>query len=209
MTLDSKTFTITMFFQKKNKHSSVQRLAGQIQVIGNACLWAQIVLGVVPAIAWLIILLSQSRTAKNYGMSWVMGGLSILALVFSILWWFRNRQLARKLRNPNHRLKREGLQQSLEAGLVVNLFGMVVLMVAGLSYGWVLMAKVLTTTPQMTFAAVRPSIVPIDIMALLIIIHTIAAELVGVLGYLWLANRVDNYEGEFTPLLEETGNEAH
>jgi len=29
------------------------------------------------------------------------------------------------------------------------------------------------------------------------------------LGYLWLAIRVDNYEGEFTPLLEYTSNEAH
>ncbi len=207
MTLDYKTF-ITMFFQKKNKHSSVQRLAGQIRVIGNICLWAQIVLGLVPAIAWLVILLNQSRAAGSYAMSWLTGSLSILALIFSILWWFRNQQLARKLRSPNHRLRREGLQQSLEAGLVVNLFGMAVLMVAGLSYGWVLMAKVLTTTPQFTIATARPSIVPIDIMALLIIIHTIAAELVGVLGYLWLANRVDNYEGEFTPLLEEPSGEV-
>ncbi len=191
-----------MFFQKKHRHTSVQRLAGQIRLIGNICLWAQIVLGLVPAIAWLVILLNQ-RQGGRYGVSWLMGSISILALIFSILWWFRNQQLARKLRSPNHRLRREGLQQSLEAGLLVNLFGMVVLMVAGLSYGWVLMAKVLTTTPQFTIATARPSIVPIDIMALLIIIHTIAAELAGVLGYLWLANQVDNYEGEFTPLLEQ------
>lgn len=197
-----------MFFQRKNRHSSVQHLAGQIRVIGNVCLWGQLVLGLVPAIVWLVILLNQSRTLGRSGISWLMGSLSILALIFSILWWFRNQQLARRLRKPNHRLRREGLQQSLEAGLVVNLFGMVVLMIAGLSYGWVLMAKVLTTTPQFTLTASRPSIVPLDIMALLIIIHTVAAELVGVLGYLWLANQVDNYEGEFTPLLEEAGSSS-
>ncbi|MCS6812264.1 MAG: DUF3611 family protein [Cyanobacteria bacterium] len=197
-----------MFFQKKNRHSSIHRLAGQIRVIGNVCLWGQLVLGLVPAIVWLVILLNQSRTLGRSGISWLMGSLSILALIFSILWWFRNQQLARRLRKPNHRLRREGLQQSLEAGLVVNLFGMVVLMIAGLSYGWVLMAKVLTTTPQFTLTTSRPSIVPIDIMALLIIIHTVAAELVGVLGYLWLANQVDNYEGEFTPLLEEASSNS-
>lgn len=184
---------------------SIEFLAREVNFVSRICFVSQLILGIIPSISFVILVINQKinpyQSAVNFGVGWALGFLSLIGLGFSIFWWTRIKKLPPKLRDTQRRPPRREVIQDLKTGLIVNLGGMVCLGISSLIYIWVLMVKVMVI-PARGVSIQSNALVPLqvitslDIISLLAIIHTIAAELLGVLGYLWLANRVINFHSE-------------
>jgi hypothetical protein len=190
---------------------SIQRIATEIRIVSLVGLGAQVLLGTIPAI-WLL-LTSVNRSINpipiaQSGGNWGMAILALIALAFSIGWWVMQYRMSKWLLDRDRRPPRARVIKSLQAGLAANLFGMILVILAALGYAWFLFIKVLGT-PRGAVMIQPNALVPtavfsqLDAITILAIVHTLAAELVGILGYFWLLQRVRAYQ----PERQQTGSE--
>jgi hypothetical protein len=181
---------------------NIQRLAQEIRIVSIVSFCVQLALGVIPAIWLFVALINRSVNSgaiANTAGSWGLGVLSLIALLFSIVWWFFQWKLAKILPDVHRRPPRAKAVQSFQTGLVVNLGGMVLVVLAAIGYAWFLFVKVVGTprgsiTIQPNALVPTPVFTQLNAITILAIVHTIAALLVGVAGYSWLLYRVRSYQ---------------
>lgn len=182
--------------------TNIQSIATEIRIVSIICFWLQLLLGSVP-IAWLLISsmnrqFNPQQVSLSSGTSWFVGVLALIALGFSVIWWYRQLRLARRIPNRDERPRRTSMVKSLQTGLALNIVSMIFLVLAALGYGWLLFLRVMSNPQGSVFMqpgalVPQPIFTQLDALAILAIIHTVAAGLIGIIGYLWLLKRVTTY----------------
>jgi hypothetical protein len=183
--------------------TNIRAIATEIRLVSIAGFWLQLLLGSVP-IAWLLIssinrkFTPQQARLTSTGSSWFIGFLALVALVSSVIWWYRQLRLARRIPDRDERPSRASMIKSLQTGFILNLISMALLVLAALGYGWLLFFRVISNPQGVVFMqpgalVPQPVFTQLDALAILAIIHTVAAGLIGMIGYLWLLKRVTEY----------------
>ncbi|HIK12671.1 MAG TPA: DUF3611 family protein [Oscillatoriaceae cyanobacterium M33_DOE_052] len=175
---------------------TVQRAIPAFRIGGWISFWVQVVLAVVAGIIFLFaVLFERSRTGDtannpgtNAGIFFAVAGL--VALGISIYWAFRYTRLARQLgaAQPGLRPRKADAIQMLRIGVIVNLSGMALSLMAAESITGILLGKALQ--PQggrfRTDLSLDQFIQPLDIFVVLANTHTIVAHFAGLITALCL-----------------------
>jgi hypothetical protein len=179
---------------------AAQKVAFALRTAGWVCFWAQAVLAVV---AGLILLLaipstlssSATQTSAGTGGGVLLAVCGLLVLGYSAYRAFSFTRLSRKLRSPatGVRPKKADTIQQVRLTLMSNLSGMLLTLLGAEAIGGTLFVKSISQ-PQVLFgAAVDFSrfIQPLDIFVVLANIHATVAHFVGIVGSLWLLDRIN------------------
>lgn len=179
---------------------AAQRVAFALRTAGWVCFWVQAVLAVV---AGLILLLaipsalssSATQTSAGTGGGVLLAVCGLLVLGYSAYRAFSFTRLSRKLRSPatGVRPKKVETIQQVRLTLMSNLSGMLLTLLGAEAIGGTLFVKSISQ-PQVLFgAAVDFSrfIQPLDIFVVLANIHATVAHFVGIVGSLWLLDRIN------------------
>ncbi|MEG3848323.1 DUF3611 family protein [Microcoleus sp. herbarium19] len=182
--------------------AAVQRVAFALRTVGWACFWVQLVLAVVAAIILLFAIpfAIPSATAPAGSTSAGTGGgvffaiCGLLVLGYSIYRAFRFTRLSRQLRSPGNavRPKKADTIKQVQLTLIANLVGMLLTLVGAEAISGTLLAKSLAQ-PQALFGAavdLGRFIQPLDIFVVLANTHATVAHFVGIVGTLWLLDRI-------------------
>jgi hypothetical protein len=182
---------------------AAQRVAFALRTAGWTCFWVQAVLGVVAGLILLLAVpsaLSSSASATSQTSAGTGGGVllavcGLLALGYSAYRAFRFTRLSKELRSPASgvRPKRAQTIQEVRLTLMSNLSGMLLTLLGAEAIGGTLFVKSISQ-PQVLFgAAVDFSrfIQPLDIFVVLANIHATLAHFVGIVGALWLLDRIN------------------
>ncbi|MBW4637704.1 MAG: DUF3611 family protein [Gloeocapsa sp. UFS-A4-WI-NPMV-4B04] len=180
--------------------STIQEIAQTFRLTGWASFWAQLVLGVVAAVilgfASLSRDVSTGQKSVGTGLGIFFAVIAVIALGASIFWAFRYIRISKQLQssNPNNRPRKADTIQLLRLGLSINLVGLLVGLIGAQAIVGALVAKSLTL-PQAGVGVyqVDPSriIRPLDIFVVQANTNTVAAHFAGLIGSLWLLNRVN------------------
>lgn len=181
--------------------STIQEIAQTFRLTGWASFWAQLVLGVVAAVILGFASLSPGVAAGQQrnvgtGLGIFFAVIAVIALGASIFWAFRYIRISRQLQssNSNNRPRKADTIQLLRLGLSINLVGLLVGLIGAQAIVGALVAKSLTL-PQAGVGVyqVDPSriIRPLDIFVVQANTNTVAAHFAGLIGSLWLLNRVN------------------
>lgn len=182
---------------------TVQRVAFALRTVGWISFWVQSVLAVVAAIILLFAIPfaipSATATANSTsagtggGVFFAICGLAVLG--YSVYRAFRFTRLSRQLRSPATnavRPKKAETIKQVQLTLVSNLVGMLLTLVGAEAISGTLLAKSLAQ-PQALFGAavdVGRFIQPLDIFVVLANTHATVAHFVGIVGALWLLDRI-------------------
>jgi len=181
---------------------AAQRVAFALRTAGWVCFWVQLVLAVVAGLILLLAIPSalssgapgtrQTSAGTGGGVFFAVCGL--LALGYSAYRAFRFTRLSRELRSPatGVRPKKADTIQEVRFALISNLSGMLLTLIGAEAIGGTLFVKSISQ-PQVLFgAAVDFSrfIQPLDIFVVLANIHATFAHFVGIVGSLWLLDRI-------------------
>jgi Protein of unknown function (DUF3611) len=179
---------------------AAQKVAFALRTAGWVCFWVQAVLAVV---AGLILLLaipstlssSATQTSAGTGGGVLLAVCGLLVLGYSAYRAFSFTRLSRKLRSPatGVRPKKVETIQQVRLTLMSNLSGMLLTLLGAEAIGGTLFVKSISQ-PQVLFgAAVDFSrfIQPLDIFVVLANIHATVAHFVGIVGSLWLLDRIN------------------
>jgi Protein of unknown function (DUF3611) len=183
---------------------AAQRVAFALRTAGWTCFWVQAVLAVVAGLILLLAIpsaLSSGAPAANQttnpgtggGVLFAVCGLFVLG--YSAYRAFCFTRLSKELRSPatGVRPKKADTIQAVRFALMSNLSGMLLTLIAAEAIGGTLFVKSISQ-PQMLFgAAVDFSrfIQPLDIFVVLANIHATFAHFVGIVGALWLLDRIN------------------
>ncbi|XZN99718.1 MAG: DUF3611 family protein [Microcoleus sp.] len=182
---------------------AAQRVAFALRTAGWTCFWVQAVLGVVAGLILLLAVPSAlssgssatSQTSAGTGGGVLLAVCGLLALGYSAYRAFRFTRLSKELRSPatGVRPKRAQTIQEVRLTLMSNLSGMLLTLLGAEAIGGTLFVKSISQ-PQVLFgAAVDFSrfIQPLDIFVVLANIHATLAHFVGIVGALWLLDRIN------------------
>ncbi len=181
--------------------SHLQEIAQAFRLTGWISFWAQLVLGVVAAVILGFASISRDVASNNQrsigtGLGIFFAVVAVIVLGASIYWAFRYTRISRQLQssNPNNRPRKADTIQLLQLGLSINLAGLLISLVGAQAIIGALVAKSLTL-PAATVGVfqVDPSriIRPLDIFVVQANTNTVAAHFAGLIGSLWLLNRVN------------------
>lgn len=180
--------------------STIQEIAQTFRLTGWISFWAQLVLGVVAAVilgfASLSRDVSTGQKSVGTGLGIFFAVIAVIALGASIFWAFRYIRISKQLQSSNHnnRPRKADTIQLLRLGLSINLVGLLVGLIGAQAIVGALVAKSLTL-PQAGVGVyqIDPSriIRPLDIFVVQANTNTVAAHFAGLLGSLWLLNRVN------------------
>ena len=182
--------------------AAVQRVAFALRTVGWVSFWVQLVLAVVAAIILLFAIpfaIPSTTAAGNSTSAGTGGGVffaicGLLVLGYSVFRAFRFTRLSRQLRSPANavRPKKADTIKQVQLTLVSNLVGMLLTLVGAEAISGTLLAKSLAQ-PQALFGAavdVGKFIQPLDIFVVLANTHATVAHFVGIVGTLWLLDRI-------------------
>jgi hypothetical protein len=182
--------------------AAVQRVAFALRTVGWVSFWVQLVLAVVAAIILLFAIpfaIPSTTAAANSTSAGTGGGVffaicGLLVLGYSVFRAFRFTRLSRQLRSPANaiRPKKADTIKQVQFTLVSNLVGMLLTLVGAEAISGTLLAKSLAQ-PQALFGAavdVGKFIQPLDIFVVLANTHATVAHFVGIVGTLWLLDRI-------------------
>ncbi|MDQ2099309.1 MAG: DUF3611 family protein [Tychonema bourrellyi B0820] len=182
---------------------AAQRVAFALRTAGWVCFWVQAVLAVVAGLILLLAIPSAlssgasgtSQTSAGTGGGVILAVCGLLVLGYSAYRAFSFTRLSRKLRSPatGVRPKRTDTIQKVRLTLMSNLSGMLLTLLGAEAIGGTLFVKSISQ-PQVLFgAAVDFSrfIQPLDIFVVLANIHATFAHFVGIVGSLWLLDRIN------------------
>ncbi len=181
--------------------STIQEIAQAFRLTGWISFWAQLVLGVVAAVILGFASLSRDvatgqQRSVGTGLGIFFAVVAVIALGASLFWAFRYTRISRQLQssNPNNRPRKADTIQLLRLGLSINLVGLLVGLIGAQAIVGALVAKSLTL-PQAGVGVyqIDPSriIRPLDIFVVQANTNTVAAHFAGLMGSLWLLNRVN------------------
>ncbi len=182
--------------------AAVQRVAFALRTVGWICFWVQLVLAVVAAIILLFAIpfaIPSGTAAAASTSAGTSGGVffaicGLLVLGYSVYRAFRFTRLSRQLRSPANavRPKKADTIKQVQFTLVSNLVGMLLTLVGAEAISGTLLAKSLAQ-PQALFGAtvdLGRFIQPLDIFVVLANTHATVAHFVGIVGTLWLLDRI-------------------
>jgi len=159
--------------------------------------WSQLSLTTVSAITLLFarnVIEAQSRTiiANPSLPNFLLAGISIGLSFFSIFWTWANRRLARRLlRKPTQPLQAATmLRRSINAGVTLNLFGMLASLISAEQIVGALAIKVLTAAPGRTTVALLESstnfLQPLDILVVQANTNTLFSHFTSLVALLYM-----------------------
>lgn len=177
---------------------AVQRVIPAFRLGGWISFWVQVVLAVVATLIFLFAIsfeIASSGNAANdtnpgtsAGIFFAIGG--IIALLVSIYWSFRYTRLALQLKSSQASLrpKKADAIQILRLGVIVNLVGMLLSLLAAEAISGILLGKALQSqSAQFTLnRSFQQLIQPLDIFIVLANTHTIFAHFIGLVTGLWV-----------------------
>lgn len=180
--------------------SHLQEIAQAFRLTGWISFWAQLVLGAVAIVILAFASISRdvatNQRSVGTGLGIFFAVVAVIALGASIFWAFRYTRISRQLQssNPNNRPRKADTIQLLQLGLTINLAGLLISLVGAQAIVGALLAKSLTL-PQggLGVYQIDPSriIRPLDIFVVQANTNTVAAHFAGLIGSLWLLNRVN------------------
>ncbi len=177
---------------------SLKEIAKTFRLTGWISFWAQLILTVISSIILLFAgALSRSpganQNSPTTGIGVFVTVLGILVLFFNMYWaLFRYIPIGRKLDgSPVSRPKRPETIRVLRMGLIVSLIGMLLSLLGAQATIGLLAAKAFNQGIG-GFVNTDPSkfIQPLDILVVQASINVILAQFFGILGALWLLNRI-------------------
>ncbi|WP_088240211.1 DUF3611 family protein [Calothrix rhizosoleniae] len=189
---------------RPNTQSSSPRwaIAKLFRLVGWISFWTQLVLGVVAAGIFLVFRIQRSGSqASNPGTGFgiFFAALGLLTLGAGIFLAFRYTRIGKQLisSNPQNRPSKMQTIQILRLGLIVNLVGMLLTLFGAQAISGSLLLKALSV-PQgaVGFSPDQLSklVQPIDVLVVQANINTVTAHFAGVVGSLWLFNRIHKSE---------------
>jgi len=180
--------------------SQLQEIAQVFRLTGWISFWAQLGLGVVATVILGFASFSRDVASNQKGVGTGLGiffaVVAVITLGASIFWAFRYTRISRQLQssNPNNRPRKSDTIQLLRLGLSINLVGLLISLVGAQAIVGALLAKSLTL-PQAGVGVyqIDPSriIRPLDIFVVQANTNTVAAHFAGLIGSLWLLNRIN------------------
>lgn len=189
-----------MFDQSDSKSSAsgLQAIALAFRRIGWISFWAQVVLGAVSAVLLLVFAVFGQRTGSptnnpGTGFGIFLAVCGLVALGVSIYFAFRYTRLGNQLQsaNPDNRPRRSTTVQVLRLGLIINLVGMLLAIFGAQALVGTLVGRAIS--PQaVTTQLFDPNriISGLDMLVVQANTNTVFAHFVGLVGSLWLLNRV-------------------
>jgi Protein of unknown function (DUF3611) len=184
--------------RSQSSSSALQEIAQAFRLTGWISFWAQLVLGVIASVILGFASLSrdtadQRTVGTGLGIFFAVG--AVIALAGSVFWAFRYTRIAKQLQssNPNNRPRKAETIQILRMGLIVNLVGLLLALVAAEAIVGALLTKALTL-PQAGSGVfqIDPGriIRPLDIFVVQANTQTLVAHFAGIVASIWLLNRV-------------------
>jgi hypothetical protein len=183
----------------KSPPTSLQEIALAFRRAGWISFWSQLVLGGVATVILGFASISRDVVAGQQNLGAGVGiffaACGVIALGGSIFWAFRYTRIARQLQssNSNNRPRKADTVQLLRLGLLISLGGMLISVVGAQAIVGALVAKSLTL-PQAGAGVYQidlsRTIRPLDIFVVQANTNTVAAHLAGLIGSLWLLNRI-------------------
>jgi hypothetical protein len=175
---------------------TVKKVAAQLQRVGWICFWLQLVLAIVSTAIFVFAILMAGGNANNPAtggsLLFSLGGL--VALYGSTFWSFRYMGIARQLKNPDLRPKKADTIQTIRLGILFGLIGMGLSVMGAEAISGTLLGKSFSSfSVSVGFFnadALSKIIQPLDISIVLANTHTITAHFIGILGSLFLLDRI-------------------
>jgi hypothetical protein len=179
-----------------NMPQTVKKVAAQLQRVGWICFWLQLVLAIVSTAIFVFAILMAGGNANNPAtggsLLFSLGGL--VALYGSTFWSFRYMGIARQLKNPDLRPKKADTIQTIRLGILFGLIGMGLSVMGAEAISGTLLGKSFSSfSVSVGFFnadALSKIIQPLDISIVLANTHTITAHFIGILGSLFLLDRI-------------------
>jgi hypothetical protein len=179
-----------------NTPQTVKKVAAQLQRVGWICFWLQLVLAIVSTAIFVFAILMAGGNANNPAtggsLLFSLGGL--VALYGSTFWSFRYMGIARQLKNPDLRPKKADTIQTIRLGILFGLIGMGLSVMGAEAISGTLLGKSFSSfSVSVGFFnadALSKIIQPLDISIVLANTHTITAHFIGILGSLFLLDRI-------------------
>ncbi len=178
---------------------AVEQFSGNLRLTAWISFWTQVILGAIASIIFLFALIGQETRVgvqdPGRGGGAFLAICGLLVLYFSIYQAFRYTRLARQLRSPNASLRpsKAATTQMIKFGLVCNIIGMSLSLMAAEAITGILLGKSLFQ-PQGLIATgvdLRKFIQPIDLFVLLGNTHTTVSHFVSIVSSLWLLNTIN------------------
>jgi len=176
---------------------TIQRIATSFRITGWVGFWVQLVLGVVSSLILLFAVFSTRSDRNNTnnpgtGFGLFLAVCGILVLAGSLYWTFMYTRLGRRLQNatPGDYPKKGEMIKALQAGLIVNLVGMLLTLLGAESIIGVLLAKSLTQGQGAAFYNPSRLIEAVDIFVVQANTNVVAAHFAGIITSLWLLRRI-------------------
>ncbi|NJL82487.1 MAG: DUF3611 family protein [Chloroflexaceae bacterium] len=178
---------------------AVQRAASSLSLAGNIGFWVQLVLGV---IATLILLFASTTfiggdrndaTAQGSAFAIFCAAGGVLALIVSIIFFFRYRRMGQAMQDPDpiNRPKKTFTLRMVKLGLVANLVGMLLAIIGAEAFAGVLFAKAAKIPQGAAVFNTTALVEPVEIMVILANTHTISSHFAGIVVGLWLLDRLN------------------
>jgi Protein of unknown function (DUF3611) len=179
-----------------NTPQTVKKVATQLRRVGWVCFWLQLVLAIVSTAIFVFAILMAGGNANNPAtggsLLFSLGGLFVL--YGSTFWSFRYMAIARQLKNPDLRPKRADTIQTIRLGILFGVIGMGLSVMGAESISGTLLGKSFSSfSVSVGFFnadALSKIIQPLDISIVLANTHTITAHFIGILGSLFLLDRI-------------------
>lgn len=190
--------------ESKSPSSQLQEIAQNFRLTGWISFWAQLVLGVIAAVVLGFASISRDvAVATNQrnvgtGLGIFFAVIAVITLGASLFWAFRYTRISRQLQssNPNNRPRKADTIQLLQLGMSINLVGLLLSLLGAQAIVGALLAKSLTL-PQTGLGVyqIDPSrtIRTLDILVVQANTNTVAAHFAGLVGSLWLLNRINRH----------------
>ena len=171
---------------------AVQRAASNFHWVGWIGFWVQTVLAAVSTVLMLFAVPFLQNTGAGGGTAGVgLATMGLFALYFSIFWAFRYTRIARRLKTPEEiRPKRSETLKNLRMGLIINLVGMLLALLAAEAILGSLFARSSQFQGGFTEESLKNIVKPLDISVVLANTHIIISHYAGLVTSLFLLNRV-------------------
>jgi len=171
---------------------NVQQVATGLWFVGWGSFWVQAALGTVSSLtlAFAVLALNGQTNASNIergaGVSFAFGGL--IALYLGIFWAFRYTRIAQQLRggSAGGRPKKAETLKLLQIGIIINLVGMLLIIVASEAVVGALFLKTASQSQGVILTEQSNIVNSIDILVVLATTNAIAAHYAGLATSLWL-----------------------
>jgi Protein of unknown function (DUF3611) len=180
----------------------VDSLAGTFRRLGRIGFWTQVLLGAFPVILMVYVFvftgnLSVPGTRAGLRVIEHLTVLNLIVLVFTTIWFFRYRGLAKRIADPAARPSRDSLLRTVWTGLVASSLGAVFSMLLLLLEVGQLLFYFLSA-PQGGMPAIQAApaagsigswVSAVDVASLMSLLLTLSAEVIALVFGLWLLFR--------------------